>query len=130
MTNPSDQDTPWGSANPAIAGRPLWLNVLLDGTALLVAAAIFAQLYDPDVLFHVIWVVLTFEAFAFGLRVSGIRIGIAMALLVAYSWLASARPEGIPISLVQLELSEWPLMLVIISAVAVMANRVSTTGRR
>ena len=111
-------------------GRPIWLQLLLDGAAVIVAVAIFAQLYDPDVLFHVVWVVLALEAFAFGLGVSGVRIGLAVATLLAYSWVASTAPTGIPLELVELELSEWPLMLIIIVIVSVMADRVSSTGRR
>jgi len=130
LTNPGEQDGSLGVRSLAVASRWAWLNALLDGVALLVAAAIFAQLSDPDVLFHVIWVILTLEAFAFGLRVTGIRIGLAVGLILVYSWVASTNPSGIPLSLVELELSEWPLMLIIIIVVAVMADRVSSMSRR
>lgn len=129
MTIPRDQLTTGVGPRVGLKVPRTWLNAIMDAAALLVAGAIFAQLYDPDVLFHVIWVILTFEAFAFGLRVTAVRIGLAVSAILVYSWLAAARPEAIPIRLVELELSEWPLMMLIIVAVAVMADKVSSMGR-
>ena len=65
-------------------GHPLRLQLLLDGAFIALALATFAQVWDPDILFHGIWVVLTLEAFLFGLRVSAVRIALALVLLVAY----------------------------------------------
>src|SRR6476619_2776375 len=77
---------PWLIANPRL------LRVLLDIAFLLTAVAAFAQVWDPDVLFHLIWVILTLQAFLFGLRPAAIRIAIAGLLLLAYFNLATIRP--------------------------------------
>ena len=62
----------------------------------MIALATFAQVWDPDILFHGIWVVLTLEAFLFGLRVTAVRIGLAMVLLVAYFELGAATGPADP----------------------------------
>jgi signal transduction histidine kinase len=100
----------------------------LDLIAAGIAVAIFTLRTEPDVLFHVVWVVLVIEAFAYGLRVTAPRIGIAAALVVLYA--LSGDWSDVPTSgLVDMLFSEWPLMLVIITIVAVMADRVTTTSR-
>jgi signal transduction histidine kinase len=85
--------------------------------------------WDPDILFHGIWVVLTLEAFLFGLRKTAVRIGLALALLVTYFTIGAA-PGPTDIQFLELDLAEWPLMVVIAVLVAVMADRVATTSRR
>ena len=94
---------------------------------LLSAHGAFAQVWDPDILFHMIWVVLALEAFLFGLRPTATRIAIAGLLLLGYFNLATLQP-GVDEVMV-LDLAEWPLMLVIAVIVAVMADRLSTTSR-
>jgi signal transduction histidine kinase len=110
-------------------GHPLRLQLLLDGAFITLALATFAQVWDPDILFHGIWVVLTLEAFLFGLRVSAVRIALAMVLLVAYFALGASTGPSDP-GFAELDLAEWPLMVVIAVVVAVMADRVASTGRR
>jgi signal transduction histidine kinase len=112
---------PWLVANPRL------LRVVLDLVFVLAAVGAFAQLWDPDVLFHLIWVVLTLEAFLFGLRPTGARIAIAGLLLLAYFNLATIQTS--PNEIMVLDLAEWPLMLVIAVIVAVMADRLATTSR-
>ncbi len=112
-----------------LARHPWRLQLILDGAFVVLALATFAQVWDPDVLFHGIWVVLTLQAFVFGLRVSVVRIFLAMVLLVAYFELGAATGPGSP-AFAQLDLAEWPLMIVIAVLVAVMADRVATTSRR
>ena len=112
---------PWDLASPRL------LRVLLDVVFLISAIATFGQLWDPDVMFHLIWVVLTLEAFLFGLRVSAIRIAIAGVLILGYFNLATIQPRGT--SIAALDLAEWPLMVVIAVIVAVMADRLATTSR-
>jgi signal transduction histidine kinase len=103
------------------------MRVLLDVAFIVTAVATFAQVWDPDVLFHVIWVILTIEAFLFGLRTAVIRIVIAGMLLIAYFNLATMRAGGGQMA--ALDLAEWPLMVVIAAIVAVMADRLATTSR-
>jgi signal transduction histidine kinase len=101
---------------------------MLDLAFLTAALAIFGQVWDPDVLFHVIWVVLTLQAFLFGLRVSIARIAVAGILLITYFNLGALdQPGGVEIA--TLDLAEWPLMMVIAVIVAVMADRLSSTTR-
>jgi signal transduction histidine kinase len=107
-------------------GRPRRLQLALDGAFIVIAVATFEQLWDPDILFHGIWVVLTLQAFLFGLRVSVLRILLAMVLLIVYFDLGAANGS----TFLELDLAEWPLMVVIAILVAVMADRVAATSRR
>jgi signal transduction histidine kinase len=109
--------------------RPVRLRLVLDGAFLVLALATFEQVWDPDILFHGIWVVLTLQAFLFGLRVSVVRILLAMMLLVAYFAVGESSGPGDP-AFIELDLAEWPLMVVIAILVAVMADRVAATSRR
>jgi signal transduction histidine kinase len=108
--------------------QPRLLRVLLDLAFVMAALAAFGQAGDPDVLFHLIWVILTVEAFLFGLRVTAIRIAIAGLLLLGYFNFASLQPAGGEVA--ALDLAEWPLMVLIAAIVAVMADRVASTSRR
>jgi signal transduction histidine kinase len=109
-----------------IARHPWAMQAALDVAFVAIALAIFGQVWDPDVLFHVIWLVLSLEAFLFGLRRTVARLAVAMLLLVAYFEVgATSTPRFL-----QLDLAEWPLMAVIALLVAVMADRVATTSRR
>ncbi|MEO8272927.1 MAG: sensor histidine kinase [Chloroflexota bacterium] len=77
----------------------------------------FAQVAQPEVLFHIIFVGLIVEAFLFGLSGTLWRIGIVSLLIVGYSM--EARMAGLD----EMDLAEWPLMLVIAVLVALMADR-------
>ena len=113
-----------------LAGQPYWLQAALDGIGIVLAAAVVAQAGDPDVLLHVAFVVLALEAFAFGLRVVAIRIAFATVFIVAYAQAAASGMSWAGSPLTQLELSEWPLMIAISAIVAILADRVTETGRR
>jgi two-component system, NarL family, sensor histidine kinase UhpB len=102
--------------------------LILDALAAGLAAFTFLQGGEPDLLFHAVWVVLVIEAFAFGVRVSGPRIALAAVLVVGYSVMDDL--SGLrPLELSELLFTEWPLMIVIITIVAVMADRVTRTNR-
>jgi len=111
-----------------VNGRPRRSLVLLDVAFVVTALATFGQVWDPDVLFHLIWVILTIEAFLFGLRVTAVRIAFALVLLLAYFNLAALSGPNGP-DILALDLAEWPLMVVIVVIVAVMADHVATTSR-
>jgi signal transduction histidine kinase len=113
---------------PWLVQRPRRLQAALDLAFLAAAVATFGQVWDPDVLFHVIWVVLTLQAFLFGLRGSVLRIVIAGLLLLAYFNLGSLDADGVS-DFAALDLAEWPLMIVIAIVVAVMADRLARTTR-
>jgi signal transduction histidine kinase len=78
-----------------------------------------------DVMFHVVFVLLTVHAFLFGLRGTLVRIGIVSLPLLAY---ANARLFGWDEP--AFDLAEWPLMFVIAVLVAWMADRRDATARR
>ena len=117
------------SALDVLARHPRRVQALLDVAFAMTALAAFGQVWDPDVLFHVIWVILTIEAFLFGLRGTVIRTIVAIFLLLLYFNLGTLRGPGGP-TLALLDLAEWPLMVVIVAIIAVMAERVATTSRR
>ena len=101
------------------------LLIVLDLAAILVIAATFAQLGPPEFLFHVVFVILTAEAFVFGRRICLQRIAAVSVALVAY---ASMPSLGVPEE--PLELTEWPLMFTIAIVVAWMADREQSVGLR
>jgi signal transduction histidine kinase len=100
-------------------GRPLWLQVALDLIAIGLCTASLEGVSAPEVLLHGVWVILAFDAFAFGLRPTGLRIILATLVVLVYS----RNAPGV-------DLSEWPLMVVIAVVIAVMADRLSSTSRR
>jgi signal transduction histidine kinase len=109
------------------------LQLLLDVLILSLYAAVFLQLGDPDVVLHSAWLGLVLEAFLFGLRVTAVRIGITIIVIVSYALLSTGAilPLAPGTNVPQpLELSEWSLMLLIASLVAVMADRVGQTSKR
>lgn len=78
-----------------------------------------------EVMFHVVFVLLTVQAFLFGLRATLLRIAIVSIPLLVYG---NARFFGL--SEPTFDLTEWPLMFVIAVLVAWMADRVDTTAKR
>jgi signal transduction histidine kinase len=111
-------------------GRPVKLQVALDVAGIMLSAATFGPWVDPDILLHCVWVVLALEAFLFGLRVSSVRIVLATVFVFVYSALAQGEATPQQAALIDLDLAEWPLMVVISIVVAVMADRLSATSRR
>lgn len=111
----------------------LWLHVnrrvtqvVVDLAAIGTIALTFAHTFVPaDVMFHVVFVLLTVHAFLFGLRGTLLRIGIVSLPLLAY---ANARLFGWDEP--SFDLAEWPLMFVIAVLVAWMADRRATTAQR
>jgi signal transduction histidine kinase len=88
------------------------------------------QLGNPDVFLHVVWVVLALEAFLFGARTAGIRIALAALFVIGYAIAANGSATPLAASMADLDLEEWPLMAAIAVIVAVLADRVTDTGRR
>ena len=90
-----------------------------------IALSFVSTLLPADVMFHVVFVLLTVQAFLFGLRATLLRIGIVSIPLLVY---ANARVFGL--SEPEFDLAEWPLMFLIAVLVAWMADRVDTTAKR
>jgi len=111
----------------------LWLHtnrgvaqLVVDVAAVVTISLTFTTTILPaDVMFHVVFVLLTAQAFLFGLRPTLLRIGIVSIPLLVY---ANARLLGFDEP--TFDLAEWPLMFVIAVLVAWMADRVDTTAKR
>jgi signal transduction histidine kinase len=101
------------------------LLIVLDLAAILVVAATFAQIGPPELLFHVVFVILTVEAFIFGRRICLQRLAVVSVALLYY---ASLPLNGAKVQ--PLDLTEWPLMFAIAALVAWMADREHSVGRR
>lgn len=101
------------------------LLIVLDLAAVLVIVAAFDQLGPPELLFHVVFVILTVEAFIFGRRICLQRVAAVSIALVAYASLLALGIQAEP-----MELTEWPLMFTIAVLVAWMADREQSVGRR
>lgn len=112
--------TSWLRVNRRVA------QLVLDAVAIGTIALTFATTILPaEVMFHVVFVLLTVQAFLFGLRATLLRIGIVSIPLLVY---ANAGFFGLQEP--AFDLSEWPLMFVIALLVAWMADRVDTTAKR
>jgi signal transduction histidine kinase len=112
--------TSWVRVNRQVA------QAVLDAAAIATIVLTFTTTILPaEVMFHVVFVLLTVQAFLFGLRATLLRIGVVSIPLLLY---ANARLFGL--SEPELDLTEWPLMFVIAVLVAWMADRVETTARR
>ena len=114
---------PWSLGLSLVAARRL-LNV----TTLVVVLALLMKVGDPEFLLDAIWLTLVISAFVFGLRATVIRIAGILGLVVS----SAAVNVGFaaPIETELADLTEWPLLVVISTVVALMADRVSTTARR
>lgn len=101
------------------------LRWLLDASIGITIGAAFEGVAPPDVLFHVVWTLLILHAFASPtLRPVVIRVAIAVACLVSY-WEFPIFAGYAP-----LDFAEWPLMLLMVAIVAIMAERRRTTSVR
>jgi two-component system sensor histidine kinase UhpB len=123
-----------GSAQRSRAERwTSWLHVnrrvaqlVLDATSIATIALTFTTTMLPaEVMFHVVFVLLTVQAFLFGLRPTLLRIAIVSLPLLAY-----ANAPLLGLNEPEFDLTEWPLMFVIAVLVAWMADRVDTTAKR
>jgi signal transduction histidine kinase len=99
--------------------------VVLDLVAIAFVAAAYFQLGPPELMFHVVFVVLTIDAFVFGRSVTYQRIGAASVAMLGYFLLPIVEQEIQP-----LDLTEWPLMFTIAIVVAWMADRERTAVQR
>jgi signal transduction histidine kinase len=114
---------PWSLGLSPVAARRL-LNV----TTVVVVFALLLKVGDPEFLLDAIWLTLVISAFVFGLRATVIRIAAILALVVT----SAAVNIGFagPMETELADLTEWPLLVVISTVVALMADRESTTSRR
>ena len=130
MSHVGTDDSAHAERGGWLVARPLPLLVALDASGIGLATAAVAQLGHPDLLLHVVWIALAIEAFAFGLRIATVRIAAATIFVVLYGLAANGDATPMAHAMKDLDFEEWPLMAVIAVIVAVMADRVTTTGRR
>jgi signal transduction histidine kinase len=107
---------------------PMAMRRILDGVAFILALATFARWGDTEILLQALWVTIAIGAFIYGLRGALLRILIAAIVALGYS--AAASGIGQPMVIEAQDLAEWPLMGLTAVIVAVLADRVSTSGRR
>ena len=112
-------------ADSPLRATPRAVQIGLDVAGITFALLVFAHTpVPPEVLFHVVFVVLTLHAFLFGLRGTLIRIAITSVPL-----LIDANAAALGLAQTSLDLSEWPLMFVIAVLVAKMADQRKQTSR-
>jgi signal transduction histidine kinase len=106
--------------------NPRLVQWLLDLAGIGFIGLAFARTaFSAELLFHCVFTLLVLHAFLFGLRGTLLRIGLASIPLLLY---ADAKAFGLEEP--PLELTEWPLMFVIATLVAWMAERRNSTSRR
>lgn len=96
---------------------------LLDIAGIVLVLAVVAQVADPDLLLHAVWIVLALEAFVGGLRAILIRVVLASGFVLVYALAADSDSSPYAATLMNLDLDEWPLMAVSAIIVAIMADR-------
>ena len=110
----------WSSSlSPARVGR------LLSVATVTLVALIFFGWGDPELELNALWVTIAIGAFIFGLRQTILRIIVFTVIVAGFSAL-TAGARGLEL----LELTEWPLMILISLIVAFLADRVTTTAAR
>jgi signal transduction histidine kinase len=114
---------PWSlGISPVLARR------LLNATSLVVVAGLALKAGDPEFLLDALWVTLAISAFVLGMRATVFRM--AGMLVVLEGSAAAGIGLAQPVETELADLGEWPLMIVISTLVALMADRVSTMARR
>jgi signal transduction histidine kinase len=114
---------PWSLGLSPVAARRL-LNVL----SVVVVAGLLLEAGEPELLLDALWVMLAVSAFVLGMRATVFRIAGILLLLAASAMANIGHAE--PVANELSDVTEWPLMIVISTLVALMADRVSTMARR
>jgi two-component system, NarL family, sensor kinase len=128
----ASQGTPdwWPASVDRVLSRfradPRFVQVMLDLAGIGFIVLTFSRpALSAEFLFHCVFVLLVLHAFLFGLPGTLLRIGLVSIPLLFY---ADAKAFGVDEP--PLELTEWPLMFVIATLVAWMAERRNSTSRR
>jgi len=107
---------------------PAVLRRALNVTILILLGALLLKVGDPEFLLDALWITLAISAFVLGLRGTVIRMAAVLALIFG----SAAANVGLaqPVETELVDVTEWPLMIVVSTVVALMADRVSSTARR
>jgi signal transduction histidine kinase len=107
---------------------PRVMRRMIDVTSVVVVAALLLNVGEPELMLDAVWITLAVSAFILGMRATVIRM-VGILVLIEGSALANvglAQPMESELA----DVTEWPLMIVVSTIVALMADRVSTTARR
>ena len=107
---------------------PVGVRRLLNVSSVGLLIAVLTEFGDADLALDGLWITLAIGAFVFGLSRTLLRIAGVLGIVVGYSTAAQAGLVR-PIAFELLDLTEWPLMVVIAMVVSLMADRVATTAR-
>ena len=107
---------------------PRAMRRLINLTIVVVVAALLFNVGDPELLLDAVWITLAVSAFILGMRATVIRM-VGILVLIEGSALANIGLAA-PMESELADVTEWPLMIVVSTLVALMADRVSTTARR
>ena len=107
---------------------PRAIRRLLNATIVVIVAALLLNVGDPELLLDAVWITLAVSAFILGMRATVVRM-VGILLVIEGSALANIGLAA-PMESELADLTEWPLMIVVSTLVALMADRVSTTARR
>ncbi len=121
------RDGSFGHGGSFVLGGPRSrsFRAVLDALIVLTIGAAFRGLGDADVLFHIVWTVLVVHAFSSStLRPVIIRTLLATTCLLSYWYLP------LFVGRAPMDIAEWPLMLLMLVIVAVMAERHRSTAVR
>jgi signal transduction histidine kinase len=117
------------SPEPWLRGlSPRVMRRILNVTTVVVVAALLLNIGEPELMLDAVWITLAISAFILGMRATVVRM-VAILVLIEGSALANiglAQPMESELA----DITEWPLMIVVSTIVALMADRVSTTARR
>jgi two-component system sensor histidine kinase UhpB len=114
---------PWSLGLSSTAARRL-----LNLTLVVVVAALLLNVGEPEFLLDALWVTLAISAFVLGMRPTVVRMATVIVLIEGFASadIGLAQPVESELS----DITEWPLMIVVSTIVALMADRVSTMARR
>ena len=114
---------PWSLGLSSTAARRL-----LNLTLVVVVAALLLNVGEPEFLLDALWITLAISAFVLGMRATVLRMAAILILIEgsASANIGLAQPVETELS----DITEWPLMIVVSTIVALMADRVSTMARR
>src|SRR3989304_1284344 len=106
------------SGPPAHAWR-IGVRGLLNVASLALVVALVAGVADAELLLDAFWVTLVIGAFLFTLRVALLRVALGSLFILAHFVVEAGGLAGIELT----DLAEWPLLLVILILVTLMADR-------
>lgn len=110
-----------------VGWKPRFVRRALNVATITTLALVLARIGDAEFLLNLTWIIIAIGAFVFGLRQTILRLGLVTLIIAGASWWSSSM--GVPMEFQLVELTEWPLMVVISLIVALLADRLNSTAR-